>query len=210
MYGQRPARRAELAVRAGRGRLRRLLRPAQPRASTSRTCCVGPIARVVGDARDVHHRAAAAAAGRPRTTAAAAPATRPAPSPTRTTSARSSIFANGARGTFESSRTMVGPESQMAFDVYGTKGALSWNLERLNELRVYRAGDGPDTGYTTRLRRRSLPVPRQLRPGQRERDRVRGPDRDRGLRVPERGRARRAVRAGLRRSASRTSPCRTP
>ena len=32
-------------------------------------------------------------------------------------------FANGARGTFESSRTIVGPESQMAFEVYGTKGA---------------------------------------------------------------------------------------
>ena len=37
----------------------------------------------------------------------------------------------------------------MAFDVYGTKGALSWNLERLNELRVYLAGDEPHTGYTT-------------------------------------------------------------
>ncbi len=59
------------------------------------------------------------------------------------------IFANGVHATFESSRTLVGPESQMAFDVYGTKGALSWNLERLNELRVYRADEGPDTGYTT-------------------------------------------------------------
>ena len=36
-------------------------------------------------------------------------------------------FANGATGTFESSRTMVGPESQNAFEVYGTKGALAWN-----------------------------------------------------------------------------------
>ena len=31
-------------------------------------------------------------------------------------------FANGVRGTFESSRTIVGPESQMAFDVHGTQG----------------------------------------------------------------------------------------
>ena len=37
----------------------------------------------------------------------------------------------------------------MAFDVYGTKGALSWNLERMNELRLYLAGDEPYTGYTT-------------------------------------------------------------
>jgi predicted dehydrogenase len=58
-------------------------------------------------------------------------------------------FASGARGTFEASRTIVGPESQMAFDVYGTRGALSWNLERLNELQVYLAEDEPHTGYRT-------------------------------------------------------------
>ena len=37
----------------------------------------------------------------------------------------------------------------MAFDVYGTKGALSWNLERLNELQVYLPGEELHTGYTT-------------------------------------------------------------
>jgi predicted dehydrogenase len=58
-------------------------------------------------------------------------------------------FASGARGTFEASRTIVGPESQMAFDVYGTRGALSWNLERMNELQVYLAEDVPHTGYRT-------------------------------------------------------------
>jgi predicted dehydrogenase len=58
-------------------------------------------------------------------------------------------FASGARGTFEASRTIVGPESQMAFDVYGTRGALSWNLERMNELQVYIAGDELHTGYRT-------------------------------------------------------------
>jgi predicted dehydrogenase len=58
-------------------------------------------------------------------------------------------FADGARGTFEASRTIVGPESQMAFEVYGTKGALSWNLERLNELQVYLVEDALHTGYRT-------------------------------------------------------------
>jgi predicted dehydrogenase len=58
-------------------------------------------------------------------------------------------FAGGARGTFEASRTIVGPESQMAFEVYGTEGALSWNLERLNELQVYLAEDELHTGYRT-------------------------------------------------------------
>jgi predicted dehydrogenase len=58
-------------------------------------------------------------------------------------------FANGAQGNFEASRTMVGPESQMALEVYGTKGALSWNLERLNELQLF-LDDGTDhTGYAT-------------------------------------------------------------
>jgi predicted dehydrogenase len=58
-------------------------------------------------------------------------------------------FESGARGTFEASRTIVGPESQMAFDVYGTEGAAGWNLERLNELRLYLASDELHTGYTT-------------------------------------------------------------
>ena len=58
-------------------------------------------------------------------------------------------FANGATGTFETSRSMVGPESQNAFEVYGTEGALSWNLEKLNELQFYKREDGVNTGYKT-------------------------------------------------------------
>ena len=58
------------------------------------------------------------------------------------------VFANGSRGTFESSRTMVGPQSQMAFDVHGTGGALSWNFETMNEMRLFRIIEG-DRGYTT-------------------------------------------------------------
>jgi predicted dehydrogenase len=58
-------------------------------------------------------------------------------------------FASGARGTFEASRSIVGPESQMAFDVYGTTGALGWNLEKLNELQLYLVEDELHTGYRT-------------------------------------------------------------
>lgn len=58
-------------------------------------------------------------------------------------------FANGATGTFETSRTMVGPECQNAFEVYGTKGAIAWNLERINELQYYRLTTDPSSGYTT-------------------------------------------------------------
>ncbi|HEY7821184.1 MAG TPA: Gfo/Idh/MocA family oxidoreductase [Acidimicrobiia bacterium] len=58
-------------------------------------------------------------------------------------------FANGATGTFESSRTIVGPESQNAFEVYGTKGAMAWNFETMNELRYYQLTDDPSSGFTT-------------------------------------------------------------
>jgi predicted dehydrogenase len=60
-------------------------------------------------------------------------------------------FASGARGTFEVSRTLVGPESEMAFDAYGTRGAVGWNFERLNELRLYRATADRGSGYVTVL-----------------------------------------------------------
>jgi len=58
------------------------------------------------------------------------------------------VFANGSRGTFEASRAIIGPESQMAFDIYGTEGALGWNLETMNELQLFLTGDTA-TGYTT-------------------------------------------------------------
>ena len=66
-------------------------------------------------------------------------------------------FASGARGSFEASRTIVGPQSEMAFDVYGTMGALGWNLERLNELRLYRSNPDRAAGYTTVLGGDRLP-----------------------------------------------------
>ena len=58
------------------------------------------------------------------------------------------VFANGARGVFEASRSIIGPESQCAFEVYGTKGSLSWNLETMNELQLFLTGDKA-RGYTT-------------------------------------------------------------
>lgn len=57
-------------------------------------------------------------------------------------------FENGAIGTFETSRSIIGPESQNAFDVYGTKGSANWNLETMNELGLFLVGDEA-RGYTT-------------------------------------------------------------
>jgi predicted dehydrogenase len=59
------------------------------------------------------------------------------------------VFENGARGTLEACRSMVGPESQNAFEVFGTKGSIAWNFERMNELRVYVQADHKHTGFTT-------------------------------------------------------------
>ena len=74
-------------------------------------------------------------------------------------------FENGARGTFESSRALVGPESQMAFEVYGTgrrSGLEPGTAQRAAALPV---GRRAAHGLHDRLRRRPLSIPRQLRPG---------------------------------------------
>ena len=59
------------------------------------------------------------------------------------------VFENGARGAFETCRSMVGPESRNAFEVYGTKGSVAWNFEKMNELQVYVAAEHKHTGFTT-------------------------------------------------------------
>ena len=45
-------------------------------------------------------------------------------------------FANGAHGTLEACRVIRGPDCQMAFEVHGTGGALAWDFESMNELRL--------------------------------------------------------------------------
>ena len=59
-------------------------------------------------------------------------------------------FANGARGTFESSRIAVGPSVEYQIEVRGSNGTVRWNFERLNELEVaFR--DSDTYGFTRRL-----------------------------------------------------------
>ncbi|KHK97797.1 myo-inositol 2-dehydrogenase [Microbacterium mangrovi] len=54
-------------------------------------------------------------------------------------------FDNGAIGVFESSRIAVGPHAEYTIEVYGTRGSLRWDFQRLNELRL---ADDP-SGYRT-------------------------------------------------------------
>ena len=58
-------------------------------------------------------------------------------------------FENGARGTLENSRVCVGPHVRMSFEVNGSRRALSWDFQRLNELELYRADETGERGYRT-------------------------------------------------------------
>jgi predicted dehydrogenase len=58
-------------------------------------------------------------------------------------------FAGGTVGSLEASRVIVGPRVGMRFEVHGTRGALSWELERMNELERFTLSEnGGDEGYT--------------------------------------------------------------
>jgi predicted dehydrogenase len=46
-------------------------------------------------------------------------------------------FSNGVQGCLEVCRVIQGHKCQFAFEVEGTKGALSWDFERMNELQVF-------------------------------------------------------------------------
>jgi predicted dehydrogenase len=59
-------------------------------------------------------------------------------------------FANGATGYFEASRIGTGRKLYLAYEIQGTKGAIFFNQERMNELQLYRLTDDPaERGYKT-------------------------------------------------------------
>lgn len=45
-------------------------------------------------------------------------------------------FTNGARGYLEACRVINGAKCDMSFEVHGTKGAIKWNFEQMNELQL--------------------------------------------------------------------------
>jgi predicted dehydrogenase len=61
-------------------------------------------------------------------------------------------FENGAVGSFEATRFATGRKNTNTFEIYGSEGGLSFNLERMNELEYYSNND-PDNvkGYRTIL-----------------------------------------------------------
>jgi len=54
-------------------------------------------------------------------------------------------FANGAIGTLEASRFCAGRKNHQVIEINGSKGTIVFNLERLNELEIYRVGEEPKT-----------------------------------------------------------------
>ncbi|MCB0094344.1 MAG: Gfo/Idh/MocA family oxidoreductase [Caldilineaceae bacterium] len=75
-------------------------------------------------------------------------------------------FANGAQGSFESCRAIFGPKCEMSFEVNGTKGALKWNFERLNELELYLpTEDAASDGYTKLIGGPRYPFHGRFNPG---------------------------------------------
>jgi predicted dehydrogenase len=74
-------------------------------------------------------------------------------------------FENGARGTLETDRSIFGPQSSMAFELNGSKGAATWDLEKLNQLRLYLAGEQPNDGFVEVLAGDAFPHQGNIVPG---------------------------------------------
>jgi predicted dehydrogenase len=61
-------------------------------------------------------------------------------------------FANGAIGTIGSSRLGTGRKMGLDYEIQGSKGAVRFTQERMNEIQLYRHGDPPaERGYKTIL-----------------------------------------------------------
>ena len=66
-------------------------------------------------------------------------------------------FANGALGAFEASRFASGRKNFNYFEIYGDKGSLAFNLERMNELQFFSREDPANAqGFRTILATESV------------------------------------------------------
>ena len=75
-------------------------------------------------------------------------------------------FANGAQGILEACRVVNGARCDMSFEVYGTRGALKWNMETMNRLQLQRRNeaDPAQEGYTELLSGPAHPFHRNFNP----------------------------------------------
>ena len=60
------------------------------------------------------------------------------------------MTAGGAAGTIETSRVAAGRKIWLTYEIAGTKGAIFFTQERMNELKLYRADDpAHERGFRT-------------------------------------------------------------
>ncbi len=52
-------------------------------------------------------------------------------------------FANGALGSIETTRYATGQRNRHSFEIYGSKGALSWDMQDMNRLKFFSRNDPP-------------------------------------------------------------------
>lgn len=74
-------------------------------------------------------------------------------------------FENGVRGTLEADRSIFGPQSQMAFEINGSRGAAAWNFETMNELQLYLPEESPADGFVRVLAGDQFPHHGNIVPG---------------------------------------------
>ena len=74
-------------------------------------------------------------------------------------------FENGVRGTLEVDRSIFGPQSSMAFELNGSRGAASWDHEKLNQLRLYLPEEQPTDGFIEVLAGDAFPHQGNIVPG---------------------------------------------
>lgn len=60
-------------------------------------------------------------------------------------------FENGALGSFQATRMAGGRKNYLRLEIFGSKGSLVFNLERLNELEYYDTAEGSASGFKTVL-----------------------------------------------------------
>jgi len=114
---------------------------------------IGDIARVNGTLHTVHPERVDPATGQRR------------PVENEDTAQALVEFANGVNGTFEISRVAAGYKCGLGFTVFGTKGTLDFDQERMNELRLYTDGAPPgQRGFRTILAGPEHPDYRQFCP----------------------------------------------
>jgi predicted dehydrogenase len=77
----------------------------------------------------------------------------------------SGAHTEGAVGTLEASRTIVGPVCGLNFEIYGTDGSATWDFERMNEVRICLGRGDPHQGYTTVLGNQHLGDYAKFQPG---------------------------------------------